>query len=596
MAEAAKILYSVSGFEPLTHRIQIALTVRGVGGPTVDLVLPVWAPGAYEIRDSSREVERIAARDPSGRELRLERTTKNRWRVHAEGASEIEVRYTVYGHDMVDDGLDATDEHLFLNATRCFPWVDGREAEPVEVELHLPAGWKSYAELPKVVDHPVRYRAPDFEELVDTPIDCGTPVELELRASGIPHRLVFCGGPGNYELHRIEEDVRKVVEAQIRYFDGSPVNSFTFFVHLKDRRDGGLEHRASTSLVVERNSFRPESEYQRFLELVSHEYFHLYNVKRIRPKAFIPFDYRTEVYTRQLWWMEGTTDYVSHLLVRRAGLITPKRYLIGLAELSRRLLLHTGREHQSLEEASFAAWVDYYNKYEETPNQSVDYYLKGHLVSMCLDLEILTRTETKSSLQTVFRLLWREFGSRDRGLAEGELYQVADRATGLELGPFFDSYVRGTTEVDLAHYFGLAGLKFEPAPTPPEDPIRSDPAYLGIDYVNDGGRVRVRGVLDHTPARRAGISPGDEIIALNGARVLHEGFPDALGRIAPGEEFRVDLFRRGVLRAIQVTAGKAPPSKYVIVPDPSASPLQRKVYESWTGSAWEPGTPVTPPS
>ncbi|MGI0052920.1 MAG: M61 family metallopeptidase [Thermoplasmata archaeon] len=597
MTDEVALTYTLASFDPNAHRGRWTLEIRGVREPTIDLVMPVWAPGAYEIRESAREVRELSASRPrTAGELAVERVEKNRWRIRTEGSPSVEVRYTVYGHEASDDGFDVTDEHVFVNATRALPFVAGREGEPVEIVLPLPEGWGAHAELTRLAERPARFRARNYEELVDSPIDCGRPVELSVRPGGVPHRILLCGGPGNYEIHRLEEDVRQLVEAHQRYFGGSPVPSYTFFVHLNDRRGGGLEHLRSTSLVVERNSFRPPEDYEKFLSLVSHEYFHLYNVKRIRPAALGPFDFTRENYTHQLWWMEGTTDYVALLLLRRSGLLAPARYLQKLAELGQRLLTVPGRAVRSLEEASFTAWVDLYRPYEESRNQSVSYYLKGHLVSACLDLEIRHLSENRRSLDNVFAALWAEFERTGRGLGEGELREVIDRAAESDLGGFYSDYVSGTRELDLDRFVRYAGLRFAPVPRPKTGPEAWVPGHFGIEFTNDAGRVRIREVHDGGPGRRAGLAPGDEIVALDGARVLHDGFADALKRFPPGSSVTVDLFRRGLLRRVELTTGTPPPAKYALNAVADATPLEKEIYAGWIGAPWEPAkTPADPP-
>ncbi len=258
----------------------------------------------------------------------------------------------------------------------------------------------------------------------------------------------------------------------------SPLHGYTFFVHLNDIPDGGLEHASSNSAVVRPDVFAPLERYQRFLALQSHEYFHLWNVKRIRPKSLGPFDYTREVSTGQLWWMEGATDYFSDLILRRAGLYSPAKFLEENARVAKEVLSSPGRNSLSLEELSRIAWVDYYQPFEETPNQSVSYYTKGYLVSLCLDLEIRHRTETRASLETVVRLLWTEYGKLGRGLEEGELQPVAERATGLDLTEFFDQYIRGTAELDVERFARYTGLTFGPRPKPPTT-TRPSPATSG---------------------------------------------------------------------------------------------------------------------
>jgi predicted metalloprotease with PDZ domain len=495
---------------------------------------------------------------------------------------------------MVTEGLDITADHLFLNAALALPYVDGHVDEPVEVELHLPADWKVVTELEEVGSRPPTYRAGNYDELVDSPIDAGHPLVLTIRPHGIPHRISICGEGGNYEAHRLEEDLGKVVDAAIAMVGESPLKSYTFFVHLNDIPDGGLEHATSNSAVVPRTAFEPLENYQRFLALQSHEYFHLWNVKRIRPKSFGPFDYTQENYTSQLWWMEGTTDYLSDLILRRAGLYSPSKYLEAAAKVVKWVLDSPGRGSLSLEELSRITWVDLYQPFEESPNQSVSYYSKGYLVSLCLDLEIRHRTETRASLESVVRLLWQEYGKTGRGLEEDELQPVAQRATGLDLTEWFDQYVRGTAEVDVDRFASYAGLSFAPRPKPPDDDS-PEPGYLGIRHEDAGGFVRVTHVLLDTPGRRGGLSPGDEIVAINGSKVTHTRFEKALEAYPPGTPVELAVFRRGYLRKLAVTTGKAPPQKYRFSPVDHPTDLGRKVYENWLGVAWEAAKPPGEP-
>ncbi len=333
----------------------------------------------------------------------------------------MEVLYQVYGHALVTEGFDVTPEHLFLNAALGLPYVDGHQEDPYEVVLHVPSEWRVYTELARVAESPTRLRARNYDELVDSPIDCGQPVELGFHADGVPHSIVLCGTGGNYEPHRLEEDLRKIVEAAHRIIGEPPSPHYTFFYHLTDVRDGGLEHTSSNSCVIPRNMFQPASSYRGFLALTSHEYFHAYNVKRIRPAALGPFDYTREMYTKLLWWMEGTTDYYGWIVLRRAGLLTPARSLEELAKLGTKLLQIPGRRVQSIEESSWLAWIDYYRPQENTPNRSVSYYDKGFLVSWALDLEIRTRTENRASLDDVVRALWKEYGRPGVGVPEDAL-------------------------------------------------------------------------------------------------------------------------------------------------------------------------------
>jgi predicted metalloprotease with PDZ domain len=587
------IQYTVGAAEPGEHLGRFAVELETGASPSVDLVLPSWVPGSYHILNYVRGFRDFSARDAAtGRSLEVERVDKARWRVRTDGAPKVRCEYTVYGHGLVTEGFDLTPEHMFVNAALALPFVDGRQAEPVEVTLHVPPEWRVVTELEEVGAHPPRFRAANYDELVDSPIDAGRPLLLTIRPRGIPHRISICGEGGNYETHRIEEDLGKIVEAATRLVGESPLKSYTFFLHLTDVPDGGLEHATSHSAVVRRTTFQPPEMYRRFLSLESHEYFHLWNVKRIRPKALLPFDLTREVYTGLLWWMEGTTDYFSDLILRRAGLVTVPQFLDGFAKEAKELLGLPGRRLRSLEELSRLAWVDHYQPFEETPNLSVSYYLKGSLVSMVLDLEIRHRTETKASLETVLRRLWEEYGRVGRGVEEGGIQPVAEAATGLDLGRFFDRYVRGTEEIDFDAFARYAGLTFGPRPRPPDD--EGDPGYLGVKFEDAGGMARASYVLADTPARRAGISPGDELVAINGSKVTFASLEKTLAACPPGSPLELALFRRGFLRRVAVTTGTPPPEKYAFTPVEAPDDLARRVYESWVGAPWEPAKKTGP--
>ncbi|MCI4325756.1 MAG: PDZ domain-containing protein [Thermoplasmata archaeon] len=595
MTETPRIRYEVRAPRPSDHRIVVTMVVGGEPGTPFEVVFPSWIPGSYWIQDRVRNVSGMTARaaghpDP----LPVRRTEKARWRVEPGPHRAAEVEYTMYGNELRSGGLDVTDEHLFLSTGFALPYVEGRRSEPLEVSLTVPPEWTVHTELPEVGRHPPTYRAADYDELVDHPFDAGRAPSFPIQPLGIPHRLVVCGSGGNYEPHRLPADVGRIVEASIRLFGESPVPSYTFFYHLTSGVTAGLEHARSSHCLVDRTAFRVPSRYRAVLSLTAHEYLHLYNVKRIHPKAFDPFDYTRETYTRLLWAMEGTTDYLTWLVLRRAELTSPDRALSDLAEKIRRYRDLPGRLHQSLEEASLAAWVDFYHWEEETPNRSISYYLKGDLVSLCLDLELRSRTANASSLETVWRELWNSYGRTRRGLGETELPEVIERVTGVDARGFFGDHVAGTKEVDFERFLGLAGvaLRSRPVPRrPDDDPV---PGYLGVEVENSAGRVQITTVRDGGPGRAAGLSPGDEVVAVDGNRVRFDDWANALGRYLPGSPLELTVFRRARLTAVPVVVGEAPPKELAIVPLPDAPPAARALYASWVGAPWTPPKPVTP--
>jgi predicted metalloprotease with PDZ domain len=345
---------------------------------------------------------------------------------------------------------------------------------------------------------------------------------------------------------------------------------------------------------VERTAFRVPSQYRVVLSVTAHEYLHLYNVKRIHPKAFDPFDYTRETYTRLLWAMEGTTDYLTWLVLRRAELTSPDRALSDLAEKIRRYRDVPGRLHQSLEEASLAAWVDLYHWEEETPNRSISYYLGGELVSLCLDLELRSRTANASSLEAVWRELWASYRRDKGGLGETELPEAIQRVTGVDVRGFFSDHIAGTKEVDFERFLALAGLALQTRPMPRRPDDDPNPGYLGVEVENASGRAKITAVRDGTPGRAAGLSPGDEVVALDGNRVRFDDWTKALGRYLPGSSLELTVFRRARLATVPVVVGESPPRELAIVAVPDASPAAKAVYGTWVGAPWSPPKPTPP--
>jgi len=586
-----EIHYTVRADGRADHRGRFTVDLNDVSREAVDLVVPSWVPGSYVIRNYSRGFRDFTARsEPEGRPLDVRPVDKARWRVSTGGARHIRVDYTVYGHQLITEGFDLTGDHMFVNAALCLPFVDGELASPSTVTVEVPSDWKVVTELEEVDAVSRTYRAPTYDELVDSPIDAGRPVVLTVRPGGIPHRISLCGEGGNYDAATLERDISQIVDAAVALVGDSPLSRYTFFVHLTDVRDGGLEHASSTSCVVERTCFRPGPSYQRFQSLIAHEYLHLYNVKRIRPKVLGPFDYTQETYTRLLWWMEGTTDYFTYLVLRRGGLYSTDQFLKQRARTIREYLATPGRNRISLEDSSTITWVDHYQAFEETPNQSVSYYTKGDLVSMCLDLEIRHRSETQTSLEDVLRTLWREYGKPGVGLAEDELLPVVNRATGLDLSSFFDRYVRGTDELDIPSFARLAGLDLAPAPKSTDEKEAPEPGDLGVTVEDSGGLARVTHSFVGRPAYSAGLTPGDELLAIDGVKVTFSNLEKTLERYPPGSTAELTIFRRGFLGRLRLVTGVKPPSKYVFTPMESPSELARRVYESWVGEKWAPRT------
>jgi predicted metalloprotease with PDZ domain len=460
-------------------------------------------------------------------------------------------------------------------------YLAGRSKEPVSLEVTVPFRWQVATGLEPLGggNNIFRFKARDFDELVDCPIECGTHRLLAFDVDGIPHKIVLWGR-GNEDETRLVEDTKRIVEAQKRFFGGLPYRHYTFIHHLAAGR-GGLEHRNSAVFLVDRWGFRPAPAYERFLELVSHEFFHVWNVKRVRPKPLGPFDYRSENHTRQLWTMEGVTSYYEKRFVLAAGLYGKDRFLERAGEAIAQLQTQPGRARQSLESASFDAWIKHYRPDENSTNSSVSYYLKGEVVALLLDLEIRAATARKKSLDDVVKHLTHQATLDDAGFAEPDGYlETVEKVCGEQGGAFrrfFERYVAGTEELDVDHAFGHAGLALRWTRKGPE----SAGGWLGV--VGRGGTtgVVVAASRSDGPAFAAGIYPGDEIVALDGHRVDEAKLAARLSERSPGAAVRVALFRRDELHEIQVALAEAPPDSLEIAPKSGATAAQAALREAW---------------
>ena len=396
MSEAAA-RYTVSMPAPHSRLFHVEGTFPAHGLTQLDLVLPVWTPGSYLVREYARHLQDFTAADPQGRSLPVERVDKRTFRVTTGGkVDSVVARWRVYANDLTVRASHLDDSHGFFNGATLFLHREEGRSQRHEVRIEAPAGWRTHTALPS---RDGVFLAKDYDTLVDSPFEIGPEEAKTFQAAGKTHRVVIWGR-GNYEEQRLLSDLQGICEEEARLFGGLPFDDYLFIILLNDKLRGGLEHEASTTLLAPRFGFRPQKAYEEFLTLAAHEYFHLWNVKRIKPRALVPFDYSRESYTALLWAMEGITSYYDNLITRRAGLMEVDRYLETVGENLSALMATPGRAVQSLADASRCAWIKYYRPDENSPNSSISYYLKGEIVALLLDLEIRKRTADRRASTT----------------------------------------------------------------------------------------------------------------------------------------------------------------------------------------------------
>jgi len=581
--------YRLSCPAPQTHHFHVALELDRPGaaaGSTEEAWLPIWTPGSYLVREFSRHLEGFEATDEAGRSVPVTRLDKHRLRLDAGAAARVTLRYRVYANELTvrTSHLDGT--HGFVSPAGVFLAVRGREAEPHLVSVELPEGWQVATALP---GGPAEFTARDYDELVDSPLELGTHEVARFEVRGVPHELAVWGR-GNLDLARFAVDVQRIVEAQAAFWGGLPYRRYVFIVHLAGKGRGGLEHAASTVLLLPRLAFGDQEGWEDALGLVSHEFFHLWNVKRLRPAALTPYDYGREQYTRLLWWFEGATSYYEQLLLVRAGLLPPRRYLKALGQLLTGLLRTPGAGKLPVAEASLMAWVKHYRPDENTGNSAVSYYLKGELVALALDLEL---RRAGHALDEVTRQLQARHAGP--GLPEDGVEAAVAERLGVEAArAFFDRFVRGTAPLEPA--LDVVGLRLRRRAAqgaddrggspgkPVEGPV---PGWLGAE-LSAGPRLLVTSVREGGPAWNAGLTADDEIVAEGGWRVDKAGLAKRLEERGPSGAVRLTLFRRDELVEVAAPLAPAPEDTAWLEPVPEPTPAQQAAFEAWCGAPFPP--------
>jgi predicted metalloprotease with PDZ domain len=568
----AAIQYTIVPTDLAGHLFHVTLTVAAPDPAGQVFALPAWIPGSYMIREFARNIVRIRA-EANGDEVALAKVDKHTWQAAPCGGP-LSLHYEVYAWDLSVRAAHLDQTHGFFNGTSVYLRVLGQEETPHLVDIQRPgnpaaASWRVATSLPELGAKRYgfgTYLAPNYDELIDHPVEMGDFELATFKAHGIPHDIVITGRVPNLDMARLQADLKAICETQIAFFEPrtkkAPMERYVFLTMVVGDGYGGLEHRASTALICARSDLpstatpkvaEPGEGYLKFLGLCSHEYFHTWNVKRIKPAVFAPYDLQVENYTPLLWLFEGFTSYYDDLMLVRAGIISEATYFKLLAKTVGSVLRGSGRTKQSVADSSFDAWSKYYRQDENAANAIISYYTKGSLIALAFDLTIRAKTGGAKSLDDVMLALWQRFGrdfypSVGRGVTEADVEALFDEISGVRLKGMFERYVRGTEDLPLAKLYAPFGVKVA-------DDRKIGKPSLDAGIGRDNGGARLANVHEGGPAHQAGLSAGDIVIALDGLRVT--GTPsnlDALlSRYRVGDTVAVHAFRRDELMSFQVT-------------------------------------------
>jgi predicted metalloprotease with PDZ domain len=568
-AKNASIQYRVSTPEPHTHYAEVSMTVSNYKKDYIDFKLPTWAPGSYLIREFSRFVEDFKA-EYSRTDLKTEQISKNTWRVYTNNQPSVTVKYRVYAYELSVRTSFVDDSHAYLNGTSIFMYVDDLKQKDGKVQFVPYTNFKNIATaLPKGSDK-WNYTFPNYDILVDCPVEIGNHEEFEFTAAGTLHKVAMYG-KGNYDIETLKTDMAKVCEEATNVFGVNPNKEYTFIIHNLTRGSGGLEHLSSTTLEVNRWTYKGAA-YKGFLSLVAHEYFHLWNVKRVRPIALGPFDYENENYTHLLWVMEGFTSYYENVILYRAGILTGDELINKMKSKISYVETSPGGKVQSATDASFNAWIKAYRPHENSGNTTVSYYSKGATLALMLEFEIINNTNGKKSLDDVMQLLYNEyFIKKKRGFTDDEFQQAVEKIAGKSLANFFDNNVFKPETVDYATRFNYLGFDFKTITTEGTSPS------LGVGL----GGNKITSVRTGSAAYLSGLNVNDEIIALNNYHVDGGGIAKLLSQYNIDDEIDVLIARDNLMRTIKVKLVAPTSTSFLISMQEELNDSQKSNLKVW---------------
>jgi predicted metalloprotease with PDZ domain len=577
----AAMHYTVAMPQPETHLFEVTLVIRTETPQMLDLKFPVWTPGSYLVREYVRHLQNFTAVDEQAQPLTWQKLSKNHWQVQSNSGSAI-MRYQIFANELTVRTNHLDISHGYFNPAAMFFRVVGQEQSAITLTVVPPSPkWTVSTPLSALPEQSNSYMAANFDELVDSPFEIGTQAIYNFEVLGKSHQLAIWSHAGGEAVLNVEQflmDTQKIIEIEADLFGGLPYDRYLFLLHLTANAYGGLEHKAASSLIYSRFGLTAKDGYSKFMSLVAHEFFHLWNVKRIRPRGLEVFDYDQENYTDALWFCEGTTSFYDLVFPFRAGIYDAKSYLAKVSEAITKLQTTPGRLVQPLSESSFDAWIKLYRPDSNSRNAQVSYYLKGEVVSFLLDLLIRQRSALSHprSLDDVMRQMWQQFGKPDQGFTREELKSVFESVADADLTAFWAGYIDGTDELPygaLLEPFGLRLAVAEMASVP----------YLGFTTKSEQGTTILSFVEAGSPAEQAGLEPGDELLAIDGYRIRIEQISDRLQSYHPGQTLELTVFHQDVLCQRQVVLTEPVPLRYELCPVDDPTLQQRDRFRQWLG-------------
>ncbi len=567
--------YKLSMPEPHTHYFEVQLDLQGFSKSSLELKMPVWAPGSYLIREFERNVESFEAKSDGGDQLKTYKTDKNTWRIETGKAQNLVISYRVYAFELSNRTSFLDADHGYFNGSSVFMYIEDYKDLPLTLEIIPYKKWNLVSTgLPRVNEEGWHYRAENYDHLVDCPAEMGNHKEINFEVQGVKHTIAMYG-PANYDEEKLVKDFTAFITKCNEIFGSNPNKYYLFIIHNVESGGGGLEHMNSVTMQARRWNYKSESTYESFLTTAAHEYIHVWIVKRIRPEVLGPFDYNKEIYTDQLWVMEGFTSYFSQLILCQLGYIEDYEFINFFADRISNMEASKGTRAQSLSESSFDTWIEFYKTDENSGNTTVSYYVKGSVIANLLDLLIIDHSNGEKDLGDAMKYLYEEYYLKTgKGIPDGEFKKVFELFAGQNLDDFYRRYIDGTEEIDYARFLSLAGINVEKK-------LSSAELLLGVVTIDEEGKVIVKSVREDSPGWISGINANDEIIAVDGFRVRQRGISAILDNKNPEDIVEVILARDGIIKTIDVTLHPTENYYYYLKPYKERTAKQQRVLSKW---------------
>lgn len=570
------IHYFVAMPNPESHLFEVTLNLENWQEKTLNLKMPVWTPGSYLVREYSRNLQNLSAKNTDNNNiLKATKTAKNSWLINTESEHNITIKYEIYANDLTvrTNHLDGT--HGYFNGAALFFYIPNYQTYPYKITIITPhSDWRISTSLPKITTEENTFLAEDFDTLVDSPFEIGTQKIYNFTVENKPHQWVIWG-EGNIDIKKLIRDTEKIIKTEAKIFGELPYPDYFFLLHLSASGFGGLEHKNCCVLNYPRFGFKKKEKYHRFLQLVAHEFFHLWNVKRIRPKALETFDYDQENYTTSLWFSEGSTSYYDMIIPLRSNIYNRQTFFDLLSKDITQYLTTPGRLIQPLGESSFDAWIKLYRRDAYSNNCQISYYLKGQLVTLLLDLLIRKNTDSQKSFDDVMLTMWQKFGKEEIGFTPEDLQREIEAIANQDLTEFFTLYLDSTVELPFNEYFEEFGLKLEAKID------KQTPPYLGLNVQKEGGIDKITFVDANSPAGKVGIDAGDELLAIDNFRVTADNLTERLQNYNPSDVIKLTYFHQEELKTATIKLDLPKPVNYQVKMIENISQKQQELLNKW---------------